>query len=267
MGFLSSATSSLGGSIGQALSAVVGLGSDLIGTGVNAYANHREADLNRDWQERMAKNAYQYRIEDLKASGLNPVLATGQNVSVPSGATATGNPANFSNAGRLMNTMLENQMKQSQRMAESQIVSNNALAAKSNAEAVEATARAEKVKAETSQIPTLSPLEVNNEEKRKNATWLENLARGVVAPFLGTLNMAERLGANQVASPRELAERSVDQILAVPGSHKIDSGKRAEMIRIAERVIRREREAQFKRGEKTVKEGGIKHPTGRSVLY
>lgn len=55
-----------------------------------AYA-HGEAQLNRDFQERMRRTQYQTAMEDMRASGLNPMLAFQQGgAGTPGGAMAAG---------------------------------------------------------------------------------------------------------------------------------------------------------------------------------
>lgn len=81
-------------------------------------ANALQAQMNRDFQERMSNTAYQRGMSDMKAAGLNPILAYQKGgASSPSGSQATmqpfeikGNPASDAvNSGMaLKRQMLEN---------------------------------------------------------------------------------------------------------------------------------------------------------------
>jgi hypothetical protein len=62
---------------------------DVFGSAISAYSNHREAEMNRDWQENQRATAYQTTVRDLQAAGLSPMLAYSKGpTSGGSGATA-----------------------------------------------------------------------------------------------------------------------------------------------------------------------------------
>lgn len=62
--------------------------------------NSAEAQLTREWQTEMDNTKYQRMVEDLRAAGINPMLAVGNGAgSTPSGATASTSAQSSSAAG------------------------------------------------------------------------------------------------------------------------------------------------------------------------
>jgi hypothetical protein len=61
--------------------------SGLLGGGIDAAVSAKMAAQNRQFQERMTRHRYRYQMEDMKAAGLNPMLAFGQSPpAAPGGA-------------------------------------------------------------------------------------------------------------------------------------------------------------------------------------
>lgn len=69
-----------------------GYADDISGRTANK-TNIEQAEINRAYQERLSNSAYQRATADMKAAGLNPMLAYSQGgASTPSGSTATNIP-------------------------------------------------------------------------------------------------------------------------------------------------------------------------------
>lgn len=73
------------------LTGIGGFLGDIGGAAITGAANAKQAQQNRDFQERMSNTAHQRQVADMRAAGINPMLSGmgGSGASQPGGAQAS----------------------------------------------------------------------------------------------------------------------------------------------------------------------------------
>ena len=103
--------------------AIASIGASIGSTLLGNHSAKKEAQRNRDWQEEMSNTSIQRRMADLKAAGLNPLLAVqsaSAGASTPSGAQADIKHFDPTTITTVMNGLASAKLTQAQAKAQEQ---------------------------------------------------------------------------------------------------------------------------------------------------
>lgn len=191
-------------------------GANLIGGLFGNSSAKREAARNREFQERMARYAHTYEVEDLRRAGLNPILSANGGAATPSGSMADVGDNIVGEAAS--SAMAAARTRQELDVLESQDKKNSADAGAAAAAEAAGYASAKRLNAET------NLLNLQAVQERKNAEAAEGLAGTLgafgkaVSPLAGVVGAVGGGAIGGAVASRVIGNKKKARITAMPTS-------------------------------------------------
>lgn len=217
----------------------------------SAWAAREINEDNLAFQREFAQNGVRWKVADMREAGLNPLLASGINATTPAGGSSV--QPDFSGIGASAREIGRMLAERTVENADEQIATAKTVQDVNSAQAEKIRAEAEKVRRETTQIPTLTQEEIASIEHRKHSTYF-----GALVNDIGGL--ISRLGTSEMSRVEKQAEALLRRRIDTSGLPAFQRPSDYEISQMAKKIAEQ-------KAKKTTDKGGVKHPTGRSVLY